>query len=123
MQRILLAGCLALIGAGCEQVQSPAPGPAPVAGAAAPGEPPPIPPLVAMAPPATPEAEIFAMLVDRRGDKPSLTDASIAARYYCSVHGKLSQFIARDQPPELLRQTMPSYDLVTFRCVAPPNDY
>jgi hypothetical protein len=115
---------LATLVAGCSQMCGPASSnaPAPAAAANPPtnAPEPPIPPLVNLPEPTTPNSDVFAMLASQRGGQPSLTDVEIAARYYCSSHAKLPQFVSRDMPPELMRQTMPSYDLVTYRCVEPP---
>ena len=83
-------------------------------------EPPPIPPLVEIPAPGGPDTDVFASLVGQRGGTPSMQDVAVAARYYCSTRAKLSQFISRDLPPELMRQGLPSYDLITYRCVDPP---
>jgi len=117
MWRNLLWAALAVALAGCANNCAPAS----KFTAATPGaEPPPIPPLVQLPPPPVPETDVFAMLAAQRGGQPSLDDVALAARYYCSTRAKLSQYIAREQPPELVRKAMPSYDLITYQCVAPP---
>jgi len=115
---LVLAAVLAAV-AGCAEICGPG-GKSSAAGGGA-GNEPPIPPLVALPPPGVPETDVFAMLAPQRGGQPSLQDVAVAARYYCSTRAKLSQFVAQERPPELLRQAMPNYDLVTYRCVEPPQ--
>jgi hypothetical protein len=128
MKTMVAVTALAMLVAGCAEICGPAPGSAPATAASAsppapPAPEPPIPPLVSLPAPTTPESDVFAMLAAQRGGQPSFTDVELAARYYCTSHAKLPQFVSRDLPPELMRQSMPSYDLITYRCVEPPLNH
>ena len=123
MRRLVVLAVLAGATAGCASMCGPAPAPpSPQPVAVVPATPePPIPPMVEVGPPKTPDTDVFAMLAAQRGGTPTLQDVELAARYYCSSRAKLPQFVSRDLPPELIRKSMPSYDLVTYHCVTPPS--
>jgi hypothetical protein len=50
---------------------------------------------------------------------PSMADADVAARYYCSSRGKMADFLSRERPPEMRGEVFAEYSVLTFRCVVP----
>ena len=52
---------------------------------------------------------------------PSTADAAVAARYYCSTRGKLSQLLTRERPHEMEAPIRPEFSVMTYRCYTPQN--
>ncbi len=50
---------------------------------------------------------------------PSTADTAVAARYYCSTRGKLSQLLSRERPHEMQDDTLPEYAVLTYQCYVP----
>jgi hypothetical protein len=103
-------------GAGCTAYCGPGPADAFVTGG-------PTPPQILATSPAPPgpvtSTDTIVLLASDSVLGPDSVDTAIAARYYCSQRGKLAAFVSKNSPPEMRDRIMPSYSLMTFRCVQP----
>ena len=52
---------------------------------------------------------------------PNTADTAVAARYYCSTRGKLSQLLARERPHEMQDNVLPEFAVMTYRCYTPQS--
>ena len=61
-------------------------------------------------------SDLLAVLVSDTPFGPNMEDANIAARFYCSSRGKLTQYDGRDHPPELNTQVFQEWSALTYHC-------
>ncbi len=50
---------------------------------------------------------------------PSMAQAEISARYYCTTHGKMAELLSRQRPPEMRDPIFAEYSVLTYRCYNP----
>lgn len=71
------------------------------------------------APAPGPAIDTIVVLVSDTSFGPDMEDADKAARYYCSAHGKLSELVSKERPPEFRSDVLQAWSILTYRCYVP----